>query len=476
MTIIKPFILLLQNIVAGTRAALFMPIQLWLFRGGFFQICLLLIISFCLSLIYDYFDSFPDNYFNPYGLSYQAMLYLFFFFSLNLLAYINSRQKDLEKLIIMFLSVVPIIWLGTVCLLELAEHQTILDPFQSSWAIFIFYSIWYLLVVFRLIKRFFYIKPMPAFVFMVLYALINFLPLFLLPSQPLWLSRQDVSENVKNKVKQIDIESVYYNQSELVNQAIDNMLEDRKGSTDMFFVGFAGDAKEDVFMNEVIAARDILENHFDTFGRSAMLINNIKTVDQYPLANQYNLGKILKQVATKMNIDEDILFLFLTSHGTEKHFITTDFYPFKLKDLAPEKVRELLDDAGIKWRIIVVSACYSGGFIEPLHSPDTLIITAAREDRNSFGCGHDGEFTYFGDAFFDKALPQTRSFADAFETAKAIIYKKEKDEGFKNSEPQINMGVEIEKKLAVFKQQLDEKSHSNWAITDKKLINDLSIR
>lgn len=83
--------------MAGTRAALFMPVQLWLFKSSYLQICLLLIVSLGLSFVHDYFNTAPDNLFNPYGLSYQALLYLLFFFSLSLIAAIKSRQRDLTN-------------------------------------------------------------------------------------------------------------------------------------------------------------------------------------------------------------------------------------------------------------------------------------------------------------------------------------------------------------------------------------------
>lgn len=463
----KFLLFLVKNILTGTRAALFMPVYLWSFRGGFVQVCLLLMVSFLLSLTYDYFDTLPDNYFNHHGLSYQAMLYLLFIFSLSLVAYFNKRLKELDKLIVLFLSVVPVIWLGSICLLELAKQQSFLDAYDSSWVVFFLYSIWYLLVVFRLFKRYFYLRTPLVLAYVALYMVINFSPLFLLPTQPLWYSIQTDNNITESANNNIDIESIYYDQNLLVSEATDNLLDNRKNTIDLFFIGFAGDADENVFMNEVLAARNILENRFDTFGRSAVLINNADTVKQHPLANQHNLQSILNKTAAKMNLDDDILFLFLTSHGSKDHSIVANFSPFKLNDLRPETIKDLLDDAGIKWRIIVVSACYSGGFIEPLANQYTLIITAARADRNSFGCSHDGKFTYFGEAYFDQALKQTGSFTEAFELAKNSIFEKENKQGFTNSDPQINIGKQIENKLTLYYQQLETKAHSNWARTNK---------
>ncbi len=58
----------------------------------------------------------------------------------------------------------------------------------------------------------------------------------------------------------------------------------------------------------------------------------------------------------------------------------------------------------------MVSACYAGGFIEPLKDDRTLVITAADAHHTSFGCGAESDFTYFGKAYFDQALRATYSF------------------------------------------------------------------
>jgi peptidase C13-like protein len=464
MKIFKPLIELFGNILAGTRAALFMPIHLWSFKGGYLQICLLLILSLSLSVIYDYFDTAPDNYFNPYGLSYQALLYFLFFFSLSFIAVLNSRQQDLGKLIILLLSIVPVIWLGSVCLLALAEQQTYLDSYQSNWAVFIAYSLWYLLVVARLIRRFFYLSIWPTLTYVALYALLNFSPLFLLPTEPLWYPLQTETRSEKSPNK-IDIETVYYSQNTLLNLNINDLVAGKAGTADLFFIGFAGDADEDVFMNEAKAAQSIMDDYFSAFGRSLLLINNEKTVDSVPLANGHNLKNSIKKTAELMDLDEDILLLYLSSHGSEDHYISANFLPFKLNNIDAEMIRAALNAAGIKWRIIIISACYSGGFIEPLADPYTLLITAASADRNSFGCGHDGKYTYFGDAYLEQGLKQTKSFIQAFNVAKEIIYEKENKEGFKNSNPQIRIGAEIKNKLIKYEKRLETKANTNWATT-----------
>ena len=87
--------------------------------------------------------------------------------------------------------------------------------------------------------------------------------------------------------------------------------------------------------------------------------------------------------------------------------------------------------------MVVISACFSGGFLPDLKNERTLVITAARADRVSFGCSEDNDFTYFGKALFAEALNETDDLERAFERAKELVADREKTDGFEPSEPQI---------------------------------------
>ena len=113
-----------------------------------------------------------------------------------------------------------------------------------------------------------------------------------------------------------------------------------------------------------------------------------------------------------------------------------------------ERLARMLHEAGIKWRVIVVSACYSGGFIEPLKDANSVVITASAPDRTSFGCEPGRDFTYFGQAYFRDALAGTRSFTRAFEAAREGVAKMEAAEGMDPpSEPQMWVGVAMAERL-----------------------------
>ena len=158
-----------------------------------------------------------------------------------------------------------------------------------------------------------------------------------------------------------------------------------------------------------------------------------------------------------MNADEDVLFLTLSSHGDE-NVIQLANPPLAMDNLDATWLREALDASGIRWRVIVVSACYSGSFIDELASPTTVIITASAADKMSFGCTNSAEMTYFGQAFFAESLRENTSFSDAFKDAAYRVQERELYMGFEPSEPQMVIGSLMETALPAFEQVLFAKT------------------
>ncbi len=224
-------------------------------------------------------------------------------------------------------------------------------------------------------------------------------------------------------------------------KAIDGVAPSRPGVPEFFFLGFAGQASEDVFLNEARAAADLFRRRFDATGRILVLANNEQTADELPMASVSTLRIALNEVAAKMG-PEDVLFLYVTSHGWRER-ISVRYKAVNLPDLHAEQLREMLDQAKIKNRLLAISACYSGSFVEPLADEHTMIMTAAAADRVSFGCGHNGTFTYFGQALIGEALEKDTSFHRAFARARTSIGRRERDEGLKPSKPQFFEGEAI---------------------------------
>lgn len=260
-------------------------------------------------------------------------------------------------------------------------------------------------------------------------------------------------------------EQLLYAQPGLIDAALAGMRPGTPGSVDAFLLAFGGDANEDVFRNEVLYAERLFVQRFGMAGRTLVLLNHPDTTGVRPLATLSNLRLALAGIGARMQRDEDLLVLFATSHGSEDHELYVDLEPLPLDQIDPASLRDALDSAAIDWRVLLLSACYSGGFVEGLRSPQSLVITAARADRPSFGCGADSDITWFGRALLVHALNRTQSFVAAFELAKHRVARMEKAEDYEPSEPQIDIGVRVEAQLARWEGTLAPAAKLAWSTT-----------
>jgi hypothetical protein len=384
--------------------------------------------------------------FDAYGLNYLGASSLFSLLMLMLVSRLAGiGTARFIPLLVAFVSASVLIALVSQ-LLWLAQQYVTLSATQA-WGLFVALLLWQWLVVARLLHGFAGAGPLRSVMLGALYSLALFASLWMLPRTELWYTDESAAEQVQQGMD-LDVEAVFYAQPDLMQQRLAALEPQRPGVADLYLLAVGGFGLEDVFLKEVEYVREQFDRQYATTGRSLILANNPATVNRYPLASRPNLARSLQGVAQKMDTDEDVLFLFMTSHGSPDHRFSLEFGPVQLNDLTPQQVRQALDDAGIRWRVILVSSCFSGGFIDALQSPETLVITAAAADRTSFGCGVDSDFTYFGTAYFKQALQQQPRFIQAFELANQWVSEREAREQIGASQPQLSVGDAIASKLS----------------------------
>ena len=265
---------------------------------------------------------------------------------------------------------------------------------------------------------------------------------FAFPRTDVWIEPEEEGETAP-----LAEERIFHLQGQLIERALAAIAPGKSGQRELYFVGFAPDASQEVFLHEMRFVRQQFDERFGTAGHSIALASSQDALEEFPIASATNLARALSRVGERMNPDEDALFLFLTAHGYRDHRLSAVQPPLELAPLTPTALARMLQDSGIKWRVIVVSACYSGGFIEPLRDDNTIVITASSAERASFGCEGGRDFTYFGEAYFRDALAQTKSFTRAFELAKSIVTEREAKEKLEPSRPQMWVGRAIGERL-----------------------------
>jgi hypothetical protein len=242
-------------------------------------------------------------------------------------------------------------------------------------------------------------------------------------------------------------QSLVDRQPALIDARVRTIAEHSSPGPQGYFVGFAGVGEERVFAQEIDLAARRLAARYGVAPRSLRLVNDQRDLETWPLATARALDYALRALGRVMD-DDDVLFLALSSHGGDDATLEVSSPGIRPQVLEAEELARMLRESGIRWRVIVISACYSGSFIKPLADERTIVITAASKHRPSFGCGVERDLTYFGEAFWRDALPGAASLRAAFEAARREITAREKAERERPSHPQGWFGRLMEEKLA----------------------------
>lgn len=320
----------------------------------------------------------------------------------------------------------------------------------GNWWPILFYGgvVWWALVIVFSVMRFVAASPGRNCVVMMAGWLLLVAPMLWYPQNYLWMPAYDAPDAAERSFLAPFDERGFYAQQKLLDQALAAVERGRPGVADIYLLAAGLYAREDVFMKEVRLIAGLFRKRFDTTGRSVVLLNNPRTLTTDPVASLTSIAAALRRIGSRMNRDEDVLYLYLSSHGSESHRLAVDFWPLRLAAIDPPALKKALDESGIKWRVIVVSACYSGGFIKPLQDEHTMIITASNATRTSFGCGNASDATYLAQALFNEELRKTYSIETAFAAARQSIAERERAQGYEPSEPQLFVGARIRGKLA----------------------------
>jgi hypothetical protein len=234
-------------------------------------------------------------------------------------------------------------------------------------------------------------------------------------------------------------------QDALMQQQVASLKPQTGGVTDIYAIGIAGWATQDVFSRELAGALAATEKVLPVSG-TLRLINSPETFQTMPLASRRNFAAAVHAIAGVMDKDEDVLFLFMTSHGNKGGFGLQ--LPSVLVLLSPKEVASVLNKEGIRNRVVIVSACYSGIFVKPLANENTIMLTAADARHSSFGCANGRDWTYFGDALFNQSLKPGKDFNAAYQNARGLIAGWEKSDRFPPSNPQGHFGKALVERLA----------------------------
>lgn len=266
---------------------------------------------------------------------------------------------------------------------------------------------------------------------------------FQLPYQH-WYPERDAAEYDSEQLELS--QAVFEKQIDIFSDSVLNLPSGIASEAELFAIVYAPHANDGkVFLNESELVKDVLGKRYDAAARTVQLVNHASTTDSLAWATPTNLRRTVAVIAKKMNRDEDVLMIYATSHGGRNATLSSSHWPLSVDELTAKELAKILDDYNIRYRVIAISACYSGSWIDALANANTLLMTAADAKNTSYGCGRLSDMTFFGRALFDEQLRKNQTIEQAFMAAKPIIKQREeeagKDDGFSN--PQLRMGKNI---------------------------------
>ena len=248
-----------------------------------------------------------------------------------------------------------------------------------------------------------------------------------------WLNGQRIRD-AQGHLLPDPLEQGLLNQGRLLEQAL-AAVPPSTAAIELYSLALAGDGKQSVFMREADYVTGMLASRFGAVGQITLANHRDHLADRV-MASRETLSRSVQTLAARSG-PEDLVFIYLTSHGTSEHELVLDQPRLQLGDLPADELAAVLAPLKGRDKVVVISACYSGGFIPALRDEKTLIMTASRADRVSFGCSEEADFTYFGDALFAQALNQTDDLQQAFELASRHVAEREIADNYEASQPQI---------------------------------------
>lgn len=448
---------LLRNLIGGFRIAFWLPVSRTAFRVSPVDYAVLAIFNLLVWVLGSAVRIGTAGGFNAAAL--PAMLAIIPL--MLLLCLVLSRLFRDDTLLLSFA-----VMLASTDLLFEVVGTAIFAAFDGPWAdaapilqlgAFALYVGWAILIVIRTqVVLVPWHTPRSRFAALLLAAMV--LAMAYTPRDDPWIAVESGQDDLDVDPGLMH-EEIFHVQGSMLGRDLAQLAPERAGLADLYFLGVAPFARQDTFMRELSVVKKLMDEHFDTGTRSLALVNHARTVGAVPMATVTNLRMALAHLGSVMNTSEDVLFLFLTTHGNLQQELAFEFPPLRLQQLTPTALARALADSGIKWKVIVLSACYSGGYIEPLRDDNTLIITASDATHSSFGCEPESEFTWFSRAFFDEALRdqarrRTYSLLEAFEKARSTVAAREAEKNFEPSNPQLFVGAAMRDKLKSMEDRL----------------------
>lgn len=405
-----------RNLGAGLRLATFRRVASLDFRIGLAEILVLLAVSALLDVAGDWLHYGPGGELWWFGAGAELFGAGSLLVCAAILALALKRTTLALSVPVIALSAYPVIQIAHIVS---ATVPALPDAFEDLRTVFdATVILWGFAVLIRVVAVALAPEARPVWPRAVAGGLLLALPLLfagqLVPNASWWRASgaADADGGFPNPAS----EPVLAAQATLLDDALTALEDSRPDQPDLYFIGFAGDARNDAYRADVLAAQKAMDERWDTRGRSIALVNAPSTLLELPMATVTHLRETLKELAAAINTDEDVVMIYLSGPADRDGNLGVAMPPLELAQLTPASLRSLLDEAGIRWRIVVVSACNADAFVDALEDVETLVMTPGGTSADACRPTRDG--TPLGNALFGDALAGGDSLGKAIAAAR----------------------------------------------------------
>jgi hypothetical protein len=260
-----------------------------------------------------------------------------------------------------------------------------------------------------------------------------------------WKSDNLVESNEVKIYSPADVtDYAIYHQRTAINKSLNAVQASDPNKVELYTLAIAAYGTQEVFRQENKFIENMFNERYNNRTTSIYLTNSQRSLDENPMASLTGIKDSILRLSQQMDKEKDVFFLYITSHGSKDKKISLTHRGMDFGDIDSKWLGGILKSSGIKHKVIVISACYSGGFIDDLKDDNSIIITSASAEKTSFGCADDSEFTYFSKAYFKESLSSDTDFVSAFSKAKDLVAKWEKEEKQTPSDPQIYIAPTVD--------------------------------
>lgn len=237
----------------------------------------------------------------------------------------------------------------------------------------------------------------------------------------------------------LEIEDALVDQHARIEAAV-AALPAHAQAAETLVLAIGGEGYLALFDREARRAAQVLSAQFH--GPALVLSNTPEQVETGLLASRRTVALALAALGKRAR-PGDTLVVYLASHGGEDASISMEAPFLEFAPLTAGDLVQAMDGAGFSRRIVIISACFAGSWIDTLANPTTIVIAAAAADRTSFGCDDSRDLTVFGEAMLGELAQPRTSMAAAFDRARQRIAATERAAGIEPSLPQASIGSTI---------------------------------